>query len=115
LADAEAGAALVGSTSQIAALIEEVEMAVATIVDNPNGSQEVYERVRELIGLERPAGGIFHLAGPSPDGGWRVIEVWESEEEAKRFFEDRVLPAAEAVGAAAPPPPQVWRIHNYLS
>jgi pimeloyl-ACP methyl ester carboxylesterase len=54
-------------------------MAVAMMVDNPHGSQEIYERVRELIGLERPAGGIFHLAGASPNGGWRVIEVWASE------------------------------------
>ena len=90
-------------------------MAVAMMVDNPNGSQELYERLRALIGLERPAGGIFHVAGPSPDGGWRVIEVWESEEDAKRFFEDRLLPAAEAVGAAAPPRPQMWRVHNDMS
>jgi hypothetical protein len=90
-------------------------MAVAMMVDNPNGSQEVYERLRALIGLERPAGGIFHLAGPSPNGGWRVLEVWESEEDAKRFFEDRLLAAAEAVGAAAPPPPQIWQVHNYMS
>ena len=90
-------------------------MAVATMVDNPNGSQDIYERLRALIGLERPAGGLFHLAGPCPDGGWRVIEVWESEEDARRFFEERLLPAAEAVGAAAPPPPQVWPVHNYMA
>ena len=57
-------------------------MAVAMLVDNPEGSQETYERVRERLGLERPAGGIFHVASPSPNGGWRVIEVWESEEDA---------------------------------
>jgi len=54
-------------------------MAVAMLVDNPEGSQETYDSVRERLGLERPAGGIFHVAGPSPNGGWRVIEVWESE------------------------------------
>jgi hypothetical protein len=90
-------------------------MAVAMMVDNPQGSQEIYERLRDLIGLERPAGGIFHLAGPSPNGGWRVIEVWESEEDAKRFFEERVMPAAEAVGAAPPPAPQLWPVHRYMS
>ncbi len=90
-------------------------MAVAMMVENPNGSQEIYERLRSLIGLERPAGGICHLAGPSPDGGWRVIEVWESEEDANRFFERHLLPAAEAVGAPAPPPPQVWHVHNYMT
>ena len=88
-------------------------MAIAMVVDNPAGSQEIYERLRAVIGLERPAGGLLHLAGPSPSGGWRVLEVWESEEDARRFFEDQVLPAAEAVGAEPPPPPQLWRLHTY--
>jgi hypothetical protein len=90
-------------------------MAVAMMVDNPQGSQESYERVRELIGLERPAGGIFHLAGPCPNGGWRVIEVWEAEEDAQRFFEERVMPAAEAVGTPMPRAPQFWPVHSYMS
>jgi hypothetical protein len=114
LADARAGSGPY-RRSKIPVGYEEVEMAVAMMVDNPNGSQEIYERLRALIGLERPAGGIFHLAGPSPDGGWRVIEVWESEEDAKRFFEEHLLPAAEAVGAPAPPAPQVWKVHNYMA
>ena len=91
-------------------------MAVAMIVDNPQGSQEIYDAVREKVGLERPAGGIFHVAGPSPDGGWRVIEVWESEEDANRFLNERLKPAFEAVGVSAPPPqPQIWPVHNYIT
>ena len=73
-------------------------MAVAMMVDNPEGSQELYEQIRAHIGLEKPAGGIFHIAGPSPNGGWRVIEVWESEEEAQRFFQERFIPALRALG-----------------
>lgn len=90
-------------------------MAIAMMVDNPEVTQEIYDRVRERLGLEKPAGGIFHAAGPSPDGGWRVIEVWESEEDAKRFVKERLLPAFEAVGAAPPPPPQFWPVHNYMA
>ena len=90
-------------------------MAIAMMVDNPEGSQEIYDSVREHLGLERPAGGIFHVAGPSPNGGWRVIEVWESEEDAKRFVKERLLPAFEAVGAAPPPRPQFWLVHNYMA
>ena len=89
-------------------------MAVAMMVDNPAGSQEIYEGVRERLGLEKPAGGIFHAAGPSPNGGWLVIEVWESEEEAKRFVAERLLPALEAVGAQPAPPPQLWPVHNSM-
>jgi hypothetical protein len=90
-------------------------MAIAMMVDNPEGSQVIYDSVREQLGLEKPAGGIFHVAGPSPNGGWRVIEVWESEDDAKRFVAERLLPAFGAVGAAAAPPPQLWPVHNYLA
>ena len=47
-------------------------MTVAMQIDNPNGSQELYEKIRSEIGLTRPAGGQAHIAGPLPDGGWRV-------------------------------------------
>jgi hypothetical protein len=90
-------------------------MAIAMVVDNPHGSEELYERIRELIGLERPAGGMCHLAGPRPEGGWRVIDVFDSEDDAKRFVQERVLPAIEAVGAELPPPPQFWHVYNCLT
>jgi hypothetical protein len=90
-------------------------MAVATMVDNPAGSQEVYEKIRAHLGLEKPAGGIFHIAGPSPKGGWRVIEVWESEEEANRFFQERFFPALKALGLSGPPPErEVWEVHRAM-
>ena len=38
-------------------------MAVAMMVDNPNGSQEIYDRAREQLGLEKPAG---ELSSTSP-------------------------------------------------
>jgi len=89
-------------------------MAVAMMIDNPAGSQQIYDSVRERLGLEKPAGGIFHAAGPSPNGGWRVIEVWESKEDAKRFVTERLVPAFDAVGAPPPPPPELWQVHNYM-
>jgi len=89
-------------------------MAVAMMVDNPEGSQEIYDSVRERLGLEKPAGGIFHAAGPSPNGGWRVIEVWESEEDAKAFVTERLLPAFDALGAPPPPSPELWPVHNSM-
>ncbi len=90
-------------------------MAIAMLVDNPGGSQELYERLRKQLDLEAPVGGILHVAGPSPNGGWRVIEVFESEEDASRFLKERFGPALEAVGFAGPSPqPQFWPVHNYM-
>ena len=55
------------------------------------------------MGVEKPAGGVFHVAGPSPNSGWRVIEVWISEEDANRFYEERFMPALRALGLTVPP------------
>ena len=91
-------------------------MPVVMMVDNPEGSQEVYEKVRGHLGLEEtPAGGILHVAGPSPSGGWRVIEVWESEEDAIRFQKERLGPALAAAGVTARPQPQFWPVHNIMT
>ena len=90
-------------------------MPIAMLLDNPEGSQELYERLRKQLDLEGPAGGILHVAGPSPNGGWRVIEVFESEEHAGRFLKERFGPALEAVGfAGGRPQPQFWPVHNCM-
>jgi hypothetical protein len=90
-------------------------MAIAMMVDNPAGSQELYEKIRAHLGLDKPAGGIFHLAGPSPNGGWRVIEVWDSEEDANRFFQEQFIPALKTLGVGGPPPSrEFWPVHNAM-
>ena len=90
-------------------------MTVAMLLDNPNGSQELYEKLRSEIGLTKPAGGTVHLAGPGPDGGWRVLEVWDSVDEASAFLRDRFAPALRAAGyTGEPPQPQFWPVHNLM-
>jgi len=92
-------------------------MPIAVLIDNPEGSQETYDKVRTQLGLEEqpPAGGILHVAGPSPDGGWRIVEVWESQEDADRFVAERLAPALEAVGVTGRGQPQVWPVHSYIT
>jgi hypothetical protein len=48
-------------------------MSVVMMIDNPNGSQEVHERV--TAGMTLPVGVPVHVAGPRPSGGRRVVEV----------------------------------------
>jgi hypothetical protein len=87
---------------------------IAMMTENPNVTREIYDKVRAHLGLEGPAGGIFHVAGEGPNG-WRVIELWESEEDARRFYQERLKPAWDAVGVAAPStPPQIWQVHNVM-
>lgn len=91
-------------------------MTVAMMIDNPSGSQELYEKLRSALGLTQPAGGKAHIAGPTPDGSWRVIEVWNSVEEASAFIRDRLVPALRAAGfTGEPPKPQFWAVHNLMT
>ena len=86
-------------------------MSVVMMIDNPNGSQEIYDKVAS--GVTLPIGGRVHLAGPRPGGGWRVIEVFDNEEQGRRFFREKLGPALRAAGAPGPAPePEFWPLYN---
>ena len=43
--------------------------------------------------LQAAKGFISHTGGPHPDGGgWRVVEVWETEDDAREWFTANVEP-----------------------
>ncbi len=43
------------------------------------------------------------------------MEVWDTEEDARRFAQERLMPAFDAAGVPRPPqPPQVWQLDNYM-
>jgi hypothetical protein len=59
-----------------------------------------------------PVGGVLcHIAGPTNDG-WRVVDVWESEE-AFQAFGEKLMPAMQAAGVDAHPP-QTFPVHNFV-
>ena len=91
-------------------------MTVAMLIDNPQGSREMYEKVSAEVDLAGPLGGRVHLAGPSPQGGWRVIDVFDSVEEATSFLQDRFAPALRAAGYTGDPPkPEFWPVDNLVT
>jgi hypothetical protein len=51
-----------------------------------------YERIRDGLGDEPPAGLIIHLAVEQPEGGVRYYDVWETEADFERFAEERLHP-----------------------
>ena len=69
-------------------------MPVLMIGEVPNMTAEIYGgMVGQLMPLMRASKGfISHAGGPSPTGGWRVVEVWESEEDGQNWFEENVKP-----------------------
>jgi hypothetical protein len=59
----------------------------------PDVTEAEYRLVEENLGPDRPAGLVAHVSGPSA-GGWRIINVWRSEEDFKRFQSERLFRAA---------------------
>ena len=86
-------------------------MAIATLAEVPSLTQEQYDDAVREVGLPAP-GQIFHLAGPM-EGGWRVLEVWESQEAADTFFQ-RLGPALQNAGITDVQP-KVFEVYNIVS
>jgi hypothetical protein len=96
-------------------------MPVVLVHQGPTLTQERYEEsVRRLTGgrgrLEKPSdwpvdGLLAHAAGQSPDG-FRVVDVWESEEAARRFGE-KLAPVLQELGISEPP--QLYPAHTFVA
>jgi hypothetical protein len=71
-------------------------MPVLMISEVPDLTEEHYRGViGQMTPLFRASNGfISHSGGPSPTGGWRIVEVWESEEDSEKFFDENVMPNA---------------------
>ncbi len=86
-------------------------MPVVLIHQGPTVTQENYEAtVQKLTGgkssLDSPSdwpveGLLMHVAGESPQG-FRVVDVWQSEEACNRFGEI-LQPILQEVGITDPP------------
>jgi hypothetical protein len=85
-------------------------MPIAMLQDlPPEVTPELFNAVNAKLNAENdsPAGLIVHTAGQRPDGGFRIFDVWESEEAMRRFEEERLVPAIMKVaGDQAPPRPE---------
>jgi hypothetical protein len=84
-------------------------------------TQEQYdESVRKLTGgkdrVESPAdwpvpGLLAHVTGQGPNG-FRVVDVWESDEAFQRFGEE-LIPVLREIGVEGEP--EVYSAHSFVS
>lgn len=82
---------------------------------------ELYDRLDARVspGGVPPEGLLFHSAGPTPEGGWRIVDLWESRATFDRFLESSVIPAMtelvgeEAMKSAEQPTIESWPAHNF--
>jgi hypothetical protein len=96
-------------------------MAVVVVFQSPSLTQAKYEEaVRRLTGgrsrLESPAdwpveGLLVHAAGQG-EKGFRVVDVWESEDAFGRFGE-KLMPVLQAVGIDGQP--EIYQAHTFVS
>jgi hypothetical protein len=81
-------------------------------------NEENYRAVNDRVNPDdnRPEGLVFHSAGPGPEGGWRVLDVWESRAAFDRFQQEQLFPAlGEILGDQLGTPPQIteWEVVNH--
>jgi hypothetical protein len=90
-------------------------MPVALLFENPLVTKEQYDAVRARLGsADFPYECLVHVAGPNPSGGWRVFEVWETEEAAQDYIANLLVPVFEKFDRE-PPTPKIWPIHRVLT
>jgi hypothetical protein len=78
-------------------------MAVGVFLEFPGVTWEQYEQLVQDLGLSgQPEGVLIHVCGPTSDGGWRMVDVWESQEAFERFAHDLLIPRAQARGFPQP-------------
>jgi len=90
-------------------------MAIEMRVEIPGMTAEQYEGMIGHVGeaLRAAPGFLSHAAGPV-EGGWRVAELWESQDSWEVFVRQVIQPAAEAAGMP-PLHPQVVPVSNILT
>ena len=96
-------------------------MPVVAVFQSPSFTQEQYEEsVRRLTDgksrMESPAdwpveGLLAHVAGQG-ENGFRVVDVWESEDAFRRFGE-KLMPVLEEIGVEGGP--EVYPTHTFVS
>ena len=77
-------------------------MAIAILAEIPGITREQYEMVVTTVNESgSPTGALFHAGGPI-EGGYRIVEVWDTSDSAEKFYNSETLKAA-----TAPLPPEL--------
>jgi hypothetical protein len=87
-------------------------MAIGIRAKLPGVTQEQFEAMDQSVGREVPDGLIFHASGPV-DGGWGIIDFWESRQQFDTFIAETIAPVMARAGAA-PPDIKEFPVHEYL-
>jgi len=92
-------------------------MALAFIFEVDGMTSDQYDGIMEAMGLGTGTftvdGAIAHLAGPNERGGWRVIDVWDSEDAANAFYgSEQFAPVRAATEGGTGMSSTPWPLHR---
>ena len=93
-------------------------MAYIRITQPQNVTADRYEKVNaqlEAMGAQSPSGMLVHAAG-EVDGKWQIVDVWESEQQARQFYEGPLTKAIQEVAGMVPPDPPhtAYELHTLV-
>jgi hypothetical protein len=94
---------------------ERNQMSVGIRLKFSGGTQANYEAAHAVMEVDTdpPVGMIVHSAGPI-DGGWGVVDFWESRDAFDAFVNDRLMPRLQGLGEKGfPNPPDVKEFPVY--
>ena len=89
-------------------------MLIGLLIEVPGETQEQYDAIikKALPDGTLAPGGIVHVAGPV-EGGWRVVEVWETRQAFDKFYAEKLQPALQEAGVP-PVEPTFFSVHNVI-
>ena len=92
-------------------------MAVGIRIKLLGVTQEQFDAAHDHVNPERsvPPGMLFHSSGPI-DGGWGIIDFWESRADFDAFLNSRIAPGMAAAGVQPEGPPDIkeFAVHEVI-
>ena len=92
-----------------------VRVSVLVIADIPGGTAEQDAALVKGMGLSEnpPSGASWRAAGPTSTG-WRIVSLWDSQEDFDRFRTDRLTPTLQAQNRDVPTV-EIWPVETLLN
>jgi hypothetical protein len=93
-------------------------MTVVIVNEIEGANQDFYDQVNPKVMPDGnlPDGCQLHIAGPV-DNGWRVITVWDSEEQFQQFRDEKLIPTIREAGGEQTIAPHISAdpVHNLIT
>jgi hypothetical protein len=91
-------------------------MTVVTTIDVYDMTNAEYRAVLDLMGVEdRPEPGLYLHITAQTDFGYRVLEIWDSQDGFEEFTQRRLLPALTELGVDRKAEITVKPLHNLFA